>query len=659
MVVFSLWAGAQTFNSGGVTYNILSTTKKTVEVIQKDGTSTYDTDITVPATVTYSGTTYTVTSLGASAFKNFAHEITLNAQITDIGSQCFYGSKISSINLPNSLFFIGTRAFCSCTELTEITIPGGVTDLLEATFLSCKKLRSVTLPKAMRSLDKYCFQGCSSLQSINISETVIYELGDLCFYECTNLHKVELPITLNYINRYCFNSSGLREIEIPMSVIQIGERAFGMCEELKKVVFSQDIEETDPTAWLDLPDYIFSGCTTLEEVYLPLRLRQIGSQCFYNCQSLQSIEIPKYVTKIGAAAFNLCPNLIYLKMNGAPSGCTLASNAFSGLASTSTDTKNLVTIYSPYALDYKTQWPGFKAYRLTEACAAPVITLDANGKVSITCPDAEATIGYTLKGVVCQSGGKNIVVDTRNMSYEVIAKAYHPYKGNSTSRLVFPATEFKPESNYNYPVGDCNEDGLTSIGDVSLLVSKILGPQPTTGKGKAIIYGKAVAVPWVQLWNGGPRFAAYNVGATSATEYGDYYAWGSTTQTDPKTGTASLTGNDDTATSLWGSKWRMPTKQEIEDLRANCDETWVTNYENSGVNGRLYRGKGEYSDNTVFFPAKGMLYEGEYQMPNEYAMYWTTTAEGSDSYLYAFMNGMNGLYPQARSNSAAVRPVLK
>ena len=62
-----------------------------------------------------------------------------------------------------------------------------------------------------------------------------------------------------------------------------------------------------------------------------------------------------------------------------------------------------------------------------------------------------------------------------------------------------------------------------SFGDKAGEEIEEISPTIGAAKRKDNIY-----VPWVRLWKGGPKFAVYNVGATSATEYGGYYTWGGT-----------------------------------------------------------------------------------------------------------------------------------
>ena len=187
----------------------------------------------------------------------------------------------------------------------------------------------------------------------------------------------------------------------------------------------------------------------------------------------------------------------------------------------------------------------------------------------------------------------------------------------------------------------------------------------TTGTEKATIGGEEVDVKWVQLWAGGPKFAEYNVGATSATEYGGYYTWGGTFknaesswQDDHNEGADALSGDNDTATNLWGSKWRMPTQAELEGLLANCEVEW-TNV--NGVNGRKFTGKGDYLSNSVFLPAAGTCLDGNVSGQGGNGDYWSSSPGGSGYYacdLY-FGSGSQFVYDDGhRYCGCSVRAVL-
>ena len=163
---------------------------------------------------------------------------------------------------------------------------------------------------------------------------------------------------------------------------------------------------------------------------------------------------------------------------------------------------------------------------------------------------------------------------------------------------------------------------------------------PTTGYAEADHWD----VMWVQLWEGGPKFAEYNVGAEwqgwhgrKAGREGNYYTWGGydnvVGNTNPSYNTSSvaLDGNSDTATKLWGDNWRMPTEKEFQALLDNCDVEIVKRRSPSilfdvyGANGWKFTGRGEYSSNSIFLPAAGFCYKGVIRDAGNICYYWSST----------------------------------
>ncbi len=194
------------------------------------------------------------------------------------------------------------------------------------------------------------------------------------------------------------------------------------------------------------------------------------------------------------------------------------------------------------------------------------------------------------------------------------------------------------------------------------------GPSFPFGQGwaSAAIIGK---VKWVQLWADGPKFAEYNVGVIDGkvVSYGGYYCWGKSIDRDGGAafvyGPVTLTGNDDTATKLWGDNWRMPTKDDFDKLLTNCDVTWTNDYNGSGIKGRIFTGKGDYSSNSVFFPAAGSSGYSDVYGQGAYGEYWTstpnsTTTGGKLAYELSFSSGDQRVSDYNRSSGYSVRAVL-
>jgi hypothetical protein len=157
---------AQTFEVGSINYNILNANE--VEVISKP--SCYDGGIVVPETVEDYGTTYNVIGIGDEAFQYCdITSIDLPNSITYIGEFAFRDCRnITSITLPSSVTSIGYAAFLYCTELTSVNIPENITVINMHTFAQCGKLTSITIPSSVTSIGTYAFSSCFSLATVNI-----------------------------------------------------------------------------------------------------------------------------------------------------------------------------------------------------------------------------------------------------------------------------------------------------------------------------------------------------------------------------------------------------------------------------------------------------------------------------------------------------------
>lgn len=187
---------------------------------------------------------------------------------------------------------------------------------------------------------------------------------------------------------------------------------------------------------------------------------------------------------------------------------------------------------------------------------------------------------------------------------------------------------------------------------------------------------------------GGLKWATMNVGANSITDPGLYFAWGETTgytaaqvgvdksfawsdyeltsdngttmdeynSTDGKT---TLDIEDDAARANWGGSWRMPTYAEFEALIAATTNTWVTNYQGSGVDGRLYTDKTD-SSKVLFFPAAGICYNDNVINVGSYGYCRSSSLGSSDvySWILSFSSEINTIDDSNRCFGYSVRAVL-
>ena len=118
------------------------------------------------------------------------------------------------------------------------------------------------------------------------------------------------------------------------------------------------------------------------------------------------------------------------------------------------------------------------------------------------------------------------------------------------------------------------------------------------------------------------KWATCNVGASSPEQSGLYFAWGETTgytskqvpavraftENEYKAGPAASISADlaleqDAAHVNLGGNWRMPTKNECQELLDNCDDSWTDGYNGTDVAGWVLTSK--VNGKSVFFPAAG------------------------------------------------------
>ena len=161
----------------------------------------------------------------------------------------------------------------------------------------------------------------------------------------------------------------------------------------------------------------------------------------------------------------------------------------------------------------------------------------------------------------------------------------------------------------------------------------------------------------------GTMWATMNVGASSITDYGNYYQYGKGSgQYAATSGQSNYSGTEnplaataDTATVEWGGSWHMPTSAQCAELTANTTYEWTTI---NGVNGGKFTAA---NGNYVFFPASGFYQNGIVYDIGISGFYWGSTTDHS-TYAKCLVlgdgNGNRGLGYPRRSNGYPVRPVV-
>ena len=186
------------------------------------------------------------------------------------------------------------------------------------------------------------------------------------------------------------------------------------------------------------------------------------------------------------------------------------------------------------------------------------------------------------------------------------------------------------------------------------------------------------------------KWATYNVGADKPEDNGNLYAWGETEVKEQYTVRTSKWGSmpfslkkyninseqgtvdnkttldleDDVAHVTWGGNWRMPTREEMDELHDNCTWEWTAI---NGVNGyRVTSKKQGYTDRSIFLPAAGYKANGRYEYGSK-GNYWSrslmTDPYGDGSVTCGtgacirFNNNQADVGWESRAAGLSVRPV--
>lgn len=192
----------------------------------------------------------------------------------------------------------------------------------------------------------------------------------------------------------------------------------------------------------------------------------------------------------------------------------------------------------------------------------------------------------------------------------------------------------------------------------------------------------------------GVKWATCNVGASSPEEYGAYFAWGETEEKNSYTwenyifnasrnkdfyltkyctneyrgdfdNKKNLDPEDDVAKVKCGSCWRMPTEDDIIELKEFCTWEWV---EQKGIYGYLITGP---NGNSIFLPAAGYRDSEGLKKEGINGEYWSSNLIWSDdpywNYCWeatcmgfknkGFTINDNGTWWEYRCNGLPIRPV--
>lgn len=224
--------------------------------------------------------------------------------VETICDSAFEGCEsIESIKIPPTVQEIGEYAFMNCSNLELIELPEGIKEIRISTFEGCTAL-TLVLPNTLTTIENDALVGVYHI--ISKSKEYIVENGCLLSSDRKKIihyfnddRKIyHIPYCVETIGPHAFSCCNLTVVIISSNVKIIEDSAFASCENLVRIVFSDD------SCLTVIGSRAFAGCA-VTNIKFPNGIRSIGCQSFYGCLNLNSVIFPSSLKEIGSNAFSV------------------------------------------------------------------------------------------------------------------------------------------------------------------------------------------------------------------------------------------------------------------------------------------------------------------------------------------------------------------
>jgi|GEM_PF-620999 len=230
-----------------------------------------------------------------------------------------YIGNDGDVVIPNTVSFIWLFKDYS-SKVTGIEIPNSVTKINQDAFDDCTGIKTLTYNT--NAIDNNILRRMTNLVTVNVGDDIT-SIGSNLFSRLTNIKTINIGSSVSDIGERAFNGcSGLTSVTIPNSVTSIGDDAFNDCYNIKTLTYNTDainrnnIEGMRNLETVNIGDAVtnieedlFSGLSSIKTVTIGNAVTNIGSKAFNGCSGLTSIEIPNSVTNVGGNAFGGCSGL--------------------------------------------------------------------------------------------------------------------------------------------------------------------------------------------------------------------------------------------------------------------------------------------------------------------------------------------------------------
>lgn len=335
-----------------------------------------------------------------------------------VADQAYYRSgNLSDMTLQDGILEVGQFAFAR-SSLTSIELPQGLERISYGAFYHCGQLADVELPDSVMCVEPKAFDHTLWMDSFlagGDNENGSADAGDflvtggvLVAYRGTSA-QVSVPQGVRVIAGEAFRDHGeIERVELPDSLLVVGEGAFEGCTALNGIAFGENVEE--------IKDRAFLG-NVMTEVSLPASVKRVGLQAFGNTVIAYQGEEAEYTYETSATRLANDAYRVYDGTESGEPGVTVeglagASASLAGAARSYVLTvelpEDISRMENAFQRSFQSGIPEDMVIydlTLTDASGIPLINL-GNRTLDLKLPIPETLQGYELQVVVLDRNGQ-------------------------------------------------------------------------------------------------------------------------------------------------------------------------------------------------------------------------------------------------------------
>lgn len=236
----------------------------------------------------------------------------------------FQGAKIETCTIGENIDLVNNM-FNACTKLTKVQLPESIKAIPNGAFGGCTALAEIKLGEQITNIGMNAFNNCKSLPELKLPESLT-SIGNNAFRNCTGLKELYIGPNVKTIGSNAFNGLDLSIVKLYMTSISMGEQCFlddfdvisipedntayttenGILynkDKTELVYFPRKTTTADDTftTSANIGPYAFYG-TKVSKITIKDGAKTIGEYAFYN-SSVKEISIAETVEEIGQYAF--------------------------------------------------------------------------------------------------------------------------------------------------------------------------------------------------------------------------------------------------------------------------------------------------------------------------------------------------------------------